>query len=103
MADNYRQTVIAVLEAYDAGDPIHTVRGKRMDVLTAHNEAENKGWICTLHSRLTLDGESALFQLKHPVRHWIKQNWFPATIAVVTTMAALAQVGIGIAVMLLRQ
>ena len=102
MADNYRQTVITVLEAYDAGDSIRLLRRPSQDVTTACKEAENKGWICPPHG-LTLDGQDALFQLKHPVRHWIKQNWFPTTIAVVTTMAALAQVGIGVAVILLRQ
>ena len=46
---------------------------------------------------LTIEGYKYINRLKHPVRHWLKQNWFPATIAIATILASLASIAIEIA------
>ena len=39
--------------------------------------------------RITLSGFNYLEELKHPVRTWLKRNWFAATVAVATLLLAL--------------
>ena len=41
---------------------------------------------------LTPKGERRLYELEHPVRAWMKANWFPFLVACVTTVVGLASV-----------
>ena len=45
---------------------------------------------------LTLDGYEYIERLRHPVRYWLKQNWFPATIAAATILTGVASAAIQI-------
>ena len=40
-------------------------------------------------ARITLSGFNYLEELKHPVRTWLKSNWFAATVAAATLLLAL--------------
>ena len=39
---------------------------------------------------LTLKGVRRLYEVEHPVRAWIKANWFPFVVACVTTCVGVA-------------
>ena len=39
---------------------------------------------------LTLKGVRRLYELEHPVRAWMKANWFPFVVACVTTCVGVA-------------
>ena len=41
---------------------------------------------------LTPKGEQRLYQMEHPVRAWLKVNWFPFVVACVTTCVGVASV-----------
>ena len=41
---------------------------------------------------LTPMGEQRLYELDHPRLVWVKANWFPLAVAVVTTCVAIAQI-----------
>lgn len=41
---------------------------------------------------LTPKGERRLYELEHPVRAWLKVNWFPFIVACVTTCIGVASV-----------
>jgi hypothetical protein len=41
---------------------------------------------------LTPKGERRLYKLEHPVRAWVKANWFPFLVACVTTGVGIASV-----------
>ena len=38
---------------------------------------------------LTLDGVQRLRDLQHPVREWLKRNWFATVVAITTSLAAV--------------
>ena len=44
---------------------------------------------------LTLDGYAYLEQLRHPLREWIKQNWFPVAVAAITAVLGAGSLAIG--------
>lgn len=41
---------------------------------------------------ITPDGLARLYELEHPVRHWLQQYWFPATIAAATLLFSASAV-----------
>ncbi len=39
---------------------------------------------------LTLDGVQYLKDLQHPVREWLKRNWFATVVAITTSLVVVA-------------
>lgn len=46
---------------------------------------------------LTLDGVQHLKDLQHPVREWLKRNWFATVVAITTSLAAVAAAAFNVA------
>ena len=65
----------------------------------ARCRAESSGWLCSINNGqlyTTPEGMRAIKWLKHPVRFWVRENWFPVTIALITAGAAVAGVVVDI-------
>ena len=41
---------------------------------------------------LTVKGWERLYRLEHPVKVWMKRQWFPLTVAIVSSLLALASI-----------
>lgn len=39
---------------------------------------------------ITIQGYEYQRRLRHPIREWVRENWFPVTIAIVTAVAGVA-------------
>lgn len=58
------------------------------------------GYLCTYPSTrppivgarygITIQGYEYHRRLRHPIREWVRENWFPVTIAIVTAVAGVA-------------
>ena len=42
---------------------------------------------------LTVDGHEYLWKLEHPLRYWIRRNWFPVAVAAATFLASVGGIG----------
>ena len=61
----------------------------RPDIVQAHSGIRG-GQSDRYPECLTIKGKDYLYELQHPVRTWLKRNWFVATVAGATIVASLA-------------
>ena len=50
---------------------------------------------------LTLDGVQRLRDLQHPVREWLKRNWFATVVAITTSLAAVTAAAFNVALQII--
>ena len=103
---NYKQLQIDILEAiinnrgsdtFVSLEKLNNTYDGYLNVLSAINDLDNNGYIKYVTGNgyqanlyIYTQGHDYLNSLKHPIKHWLKHNWFPLAVASASVITPIA-------------